>query len=257
MNRKNISRALTSVRFSAIAALAVLALLFSASGAKAGGCAANYPAGYKASTAPPIPFVSPSADAHPTGEEYGGPASIVGMWHLIYTATYSTSGPLPVPAIPRDHQVPSSSSKPLSIRWHAGRTEFENAFLPPTGGNVCFGVWKEIGENSIKLHHIGLMFDSEGKVSFIFTVNEKKIRSPRTVKPTRATSLSSSGQVSTIKSASAPRYRLDQRNHRRYPYQRRLSKTQPEKMHAARLGEGDCTSIPSAIAALFSQAAIR
>lgn len=172
MNRKNISRALTSVRFSAIAALAVLALLFSASGAKAGGCAANYPAGYKASTAPPIPFVSPSADAHPTGEEYGGPASIVGMWHLIYTATYSTSGPLPVPAIPPG---PPSSFQFLETfkTWHADGTEFENAFLPPTGGNVCFGVWKEIGENSIKLHHIGLMFDSEGKVSFIFTVDEK------------------------------------------------------------------------------------
>src|SRR5271154_2250555 len=172
MNRKNISRALRSVRSSAIAASAVLALLFAASGAKAGGCPANYPAGYKASAAPAIPFVSPTAVNQPGNEDYGGPASIVGLWHVIYTATYSTSGPLPVPVIPPG--PPSSFQFTESLKtWHADGTEFENAFLPPTGGNICVGVWKETGENSVKLHHIGLMFDSEGKVSFIFTLDEK------------------------------------------------------------------------------------
>jgi hypothetical protein len=38
---------------------------------------------------------------------------------------------------------------------------------------VCFGVWKETGHGSVKLHHIGLMFDSMGRVSNIFTIDEK------------------------------------------------------------------------------------
>jgi hypothetical protein len=56
--------------------------------------------------------------------------------------------------------------------WHADGTEFENAFLPPAGGNICFGVWKELGDHSVKLHHIGLMFAADGSMSSIFTVDE-------------------------------------------------------------------------------------
>lgn len=37
---------------------------------------------------------------------------------------------------------------------------------------AAFGVWKDTGDNSVKLRHIGLMFDAEGKVSFIFTTDE-------------------------------------------------------------------------------------
>src|SRR5271154_5494414 len=172
MNRKNISRALRSVRSSAIAASAVLALLFAASGAKAGGCPANYPAGYKASAAPAIPFVSPSAVNQPGNEDYGGPASIVGLWHVIYPATYSTSGPLPVPVIPPG--PPSSFQFAESLKtWHGDGTEWENAFMPPAGGNFCYGVWEESGHNTVKLHHLGLVFAADGSLAFIFTNDEK------------------------------------------------------------------------------------
>jgi hypothetical protein len=168
MNRKNMSRVLRSIRFSAVAALAAFALLFVAGGAKAGGCAVG---GYKAGTAPPIPFVSPQGDERQEFDESHGHA-IVGLWHVIYTATSSTSGPLPVPVIPPG--PPSSFQFLESLKtWHADGTEFENAFLPPAGGNICVGVWKDTGENNVKLHHIGLMFDAEGKVSFIFTTDEK------------------------------------------------------------------------------------
>ena len=167
MNRNNIFRVLCRSRFFAIAALAALVLLFAAGDAKAGGCAVG---GYKAGTAPPIPFVSPQADHQQEWDESHGHA-IVGLWHTIYTATYSTAGPLPVPVIPPG--PPSSFQFFESFKtWHADGTEFENAFLAPAGGNICFGVWKDTGENSVKLHHIGLMFDSEGKVSFIFTTEE-------------------------------------------------------------------------------------
>jgi hypothetical protein len=167
MNRMNIFRVLRSGRFSALVALAALGLLFAAGSAKAGGCAVGYKAG---ATAPPIPFVSPQADDHQEFDESRGRA-IVGLWHVIYTATESTSGPLPVPVIPPG---PPSSFQFLETfkTWHADGTEFENAFLPPTGGNICFGVWKEIGEHSVKLHHIGLMFAPDGSISNIFTVDE-------------------------------------------------------------------------------------
>jgi hypothetical protein len=56
--------------------------------------------------------------------------------------------------------------------WHADRTEFENAFLPATGGNVCFGVWKEVGHLTVKLHHVGLMFNPDGSIKATFTVDE-------------------------------------------------------------------------------------
>src|SRR6202451_524407 len=96
MNRNNIFRVLCRSRFFAIAALAALVLLFAAGDAKAGGCAVG---GYKAGTAPPIPFVSPQADHQQEWDESHGHA-IVGLWHTIYTATYSTAGPLPLPVIP-------------------------------------------------------------------------------------------------------------------------------------------------------------
>ncbi len=152
--------------FAALMALAVFGLLFSASGARAG-CGAFS----KAGPFPAIPFVSPAGHAAASGgdeDDWHGPVSIVGLWHVAYTADYSTSGPLPVPVVP-----PGSFPFIQSYKtWHADGTEFENAFLPPTGGNVCFGVWKDIGHNSVKLHHIGLMFASDGSVANVFTVDE-------------------------------------------------------------------------------------
>jgi len=163
VNRMNILRLLCKGRLSTLAVLAGLLLLFTASNVQAGGCAPSPP--FKASAAPAIPFVSPHDDSS------SDPATIVGLWHLIYTATFSTSGPLPVPVIPPG--PPSSFQFLESFKtWHADGTEFENAFLPPTGGNICFGVWKDAGHGSVTLHHIGLMFAADGSVAFLFTVDE-------------------------------------------------------------------------------------
>ncbi len=168
MNREQMFRVLRSSRLYAIAALAALALLFAAGGAKAGGCAVGYKAG--AVPAPPTPFVSPQGDDHQNDYDAHGHA-IVGLWHVIYTATETTSGPLPVPVIPPG--PPSSFQFVETFKtWHADGTEFENAFLPPTGGNICFGVWKDLGDGQAKLHHIGLMFAPDGSISNIFTVDE-------------------------------------------------------------------------------------
>jgi hypothetical protein len=147
-------------RLFAVVALFALAMLSTAGRASAG-CAAYTPG---------APF-APNFDE---GQQNGPnePVTIVGLWHVIYTATYSTSGPLPVPVIPPG--PPSSFQFIQSYKtWHADGTEWENAFLPPGGGNVCFGVWKDLGRGSVKLHHIGLMFDpSTGSVANVFTVDE-------------------------------------------------------------------------------------
>ena len=168
MNRVNIFQARRCGRLSAVVALVGVGLLFTASGAKAD-CGFSY----KSGAAPSIPFLKAQADAslnHQEDEKSKKDASIVGLWHLIYTAT-SASGPFP----PTPFQFLESFKT-----WHADGTEFENAFLPPTGGNICFGVWKDLGDGQVKLHHIGLMFASDGSVSNIFTVDERdKVASNR------------------------------------------------------------------------------
>jgi hypothetical protein len=78
---------------------------------------------------------------------------IVGLWHVIYTADDG-----------------SKFLESFKIE-HADGTEFENAFLPPSAGNICFGVWKEVGHRSVKLHHVGLMFNPDGTMGS-FTVDE-------------------------------------------------------------------------------------
>jgi hypothetical protein len=163
---------LRSGRLSAVVAFAGLGLLFTASGAKAGGCAVPS----KAGTAPSVRFVSPQTDAKSSdrqeGEEWDK-LTIVGLWNVIYTAK---SAP-PPPAFPATPFQFAESFK----TWHGDGTEFENAFLPPA--NICFGVWKDLGDGRVKLHHIGLMFGTEGNppayvgtppeyVTNIFTVDE-------------------------------------------------------------------------------------
>ena len=145
-------------RFSALVAFVAVGLLFTATGAKAGGCAVPY----KVGAAPAIPFVSPHADGD--SKEH---ATIVGLWHVNFTATYDNNFPPGAPTPPTPFPFLESFKT-----WHADGTEFENAFLPPAGGNICYGVWKVLDDGSVKLHHIGLMFNSDGSLSAIFTDDE-------------------------------------------------------------------------------------
>jgi hypothetical protein len=159
-------RKLRSARFFALVALVGLSLTFEAHGANAAGCAVPYKAGASFST----PLANPLVDDplyHQEGDEPSQHASIVGLWHLNYTATYDDNFPPDHPAT-----LPFPFLESYKI-WHADGTEFENAFLPPSGGNICFGVWKNLGNGTVKLHHVGLMFDPvTGNVTNIFTVDE-------------------------------------------------------------------------------------
>jgi hypothetical protein len=173
MNRTGIFQALRSGRFSALVALVGLGLLLSASTAKANGCALSFPAGAVPLVRSAMPHSADQSFDHQEGQQSNEPASIVGLWHLIYTATYTSNGSyLPVPS-----PAPSGGFQFLESykTWHGDGTEFENAFLPPAGGNICFGVWKELKDGSVKLHHIGLMFAGATMPPFqsnVFTVDE-------------------------------------------------------------------------------------
>ena len=81
---------------------------------------------------------------------------IVGLWHVVYTS----GGKL--------------FNESLD-QWHSDGTEFENAFLAPAQGNICFGVWKATGSHSVRLHHVGWTFDptSTGTANGIFTLDEE------------------------------------------------------------------------------------
>jgi hypothetical protein len=83
--------------------------------------------------------------------------SIVGLWHVVYT---------------------TSAGAPFNEsfdQWHSDGTEFENAFLPPDTGNICFGVWKTIAPRTVRLHHIGWTFtpgSTPPTASGTFTLDE-------------------------------------------------------------------------------------
>jgi hypothetical protein len=68
--------------------------------------------------------------------------TIVGLWHVIYT-----------------NGADQSTFNDTFDTWHSDGTEFESAFLAPAGGDVCVGVWKQTGSRSVKLHHIGWLFN--------------------------------------------------------------------------------------------------
>jgi hypothetical protein len=168
MNRMSIFQVPRSRRFYALATLVGFSVLICTSGAKAGGCAVPGKLGAAHSS----PFVSPHGNDYQDDESSNGPASIVGLWHLLYTGNtddnFPPGGPYP--------QTPFPFLESFKT-WHVDGTEFENAFLPPTGGNICFGVWKDLGHGEVKLHHIGVMFGGPGAtppedVSNIFTVDE-------------------------------------------------------------------------------------
>jgi len=131
------------LRTSIFIAAAAFAFMVSAPSAKAGCGEPN-----RAGAGPKLSWLERQSNSNQ-------PATIVGLWHLKYTAA--------------DGSAFLESFK----TWHEDGTEFENAFLPPIGGNVCFGVWKTVSHLTVKLHHIGVMFNpADGSVAATFTIDE-------------------------------------------------------------------------------------
>jgi hypothetical protein len=148
-----------TARIFAFVVLVALGLMFTPSGVKAAGCAANYPAGTP---------VSPLKNSQPDNAP-NQPTTIVGLWHVVYTATYTTNGPLPVPLVPPAD--PFEFSETLKT-WHRDGTEWEELIAPPPAGGFCFGVWKPTASGNVKLHHIGVIFAPDGSIATIFYMDE-------------------------------------------------------------------------------------
>jgi hypothetical protein len=71
-----------------------------------------------------------------------GPDSIVGMWHVTFTAQGNEVGP--PDGAPIDNAL---------VTWHSDGTELMNSARPPQDGNFCMGVWKRTGRYTYKLNH--------------------------------------------------------------------------------------------------------
>jgi len=68
--------------------------------------------------------------------------SMVGMWHVVFTAT--TTGGAKIP--------PTVIDNALAV-WHSDHTEIMNSVRPPQDGNFCLGVWEQTGRSKYFLNH--------------------------------------------------------------------------------------------------------
>jgi hypothetical protein len=71
-----------------------------------------------------------------------GADSIVGMWHVTFTAQGNEVGP--PDGAPIDNAL---------VTWHSDGTELMNSARPPQDGDFCMGIWKKMGKSTYKLNH--------------------------------------------------------------------------------------------------------
>ncbi len=72
--------------------------------------------------------------------------SIVGMWHVIFTAQTQNGDTIPAPGgVVIDNSV---------VVWHGDGTEIMNSARSAQDGNFCLGVWEHTGERTYLLNHI-------------------------------------------------------------------------------------------------------
>jgi hypothetical protein len=72
------------------------------------------------------------------------------------------------------------------IQWHNDGTEFDNADLPPTGGNTCEGSWVSTGTRTVHRYHLGWTFDTDSNPNgmFVLTEDDKLARDGNSYKGT-------------------------------------------------------------------------
>ena len=54
----------------------------------------------------------------------------------------------------------------------------ENPNLAPATGPLCIGVWKQVGQRTFRLHHVGWNYDINGNSLGTFTLNETNTVGP-------------------------------------------------------------------------------
>ena len=72
-----------------------------------------------------------------------GEPSIVGMWHVIFTAHTQNGVPI------KDQVIDNA----IAV-WHKDGTEIMNSSRPAQDGNFCLGVWEKTGKLKYRLNHI-------------------------------------------------------------------------------------------------------
>jgi hypothetical protein len=134
-------------------ALAAMGMLFAATNAVA---ACGDPSGLKPGVALKLPFLAQPSGGAEQALQTKAPDddnSIVGLWYVNYT----------------------SGGEPLYEsfdQWHSDGTELENPNLAPATGPLCVGVWKQVGQRTFRLHHVGWNFDINGNSLGSFTLDE-------------------------------------------------------------------------------------
>jgi hypothetical protein len=137
----------------ALGALALALLFVPSAKASCGG-----PAGVSSGSPIKLPMLSQAQENNlsPAND------SIVGLWHVIYTA----NGAL--------------FNESLDM-WHSDGTEFENVHLSPEGGNICLGVWTQVAPRTVRLHHIGWLFNPlnpTANATNTFTIDATNVVAP-------------------------------------------------------------------------------
>jgi hypothetical protein len=136
-----------------LGALALALLFVPSAKASCGG-----PAGVSSGSPIKLPMLSQAQE----NNLFPANDSIVGLWHVIYTA----NGAL--------------FNESLDM-WHSDGTEFENVHLSPESGNICLGVWKQVAPRTVRLHHIGWLFNPlnpTANATNTFTIDETNIVAP-------------------------------------------------------------------------------
>jgi hypothetical protein len=77
-----------------------------------------------------------------SNDDNDGEPSIVGMWHVIFTAQTLNAGP-----------VNMVIDNAIAV-WHSDGTEIMNSSRPAQDGNFCLGVWAKAGKSKYYLNHI-------------------------------------------------------------------------------------------------------
>ena len=72
--------------------------------------------------------------------------SIVGMWHVIFTAHTVNGTAIPPDAYPMIDNA--------FVVFHSDKTEIMESARPPQDGNFCLGVWEKTGAHSFYVNHL-------------------------------------------------------------------------------------------------------
>jgi len=108
-------------------------------------------------TSPASPAVAQSAAA--PLNTLKNPPSIVGLWNV----TFSSGGQVVDVAFDA---------------WHSDGTEILNDYTNPIEGNVCLGVYQQIGPLTYKLKHPSWSFDTNGNLQGTVVIHETVTLSP-------------------------------------------------------------------------------